>query len=46
VLPYFKRLERRIGEGEDAFRGRDGNLGVTTIVLRDPLCEAFMACAM
>jgi choline dehydrogenase len=26
VLPYFKRLERRVGEGEDAFRGRDGNL--------------------
>ena len=24
VLPYFKRLERRIGEGEDAYRGRDG----------------------
>ena len=43
VLPYFKRLERRIGEGEDAFRGRDGNLTVTTMDWRDPLCEAFMA---
>src|SRR5438445_6502812 len=21
-LPYFKRLERRVGEGEDTFRGR------------------------
>ena len=29
VLPYFKRLERRIGEGDETFRGRDGNLTVT-----------------
>jgi choline dehydrogenase len=42
VLPYFKRLERRIGEGEDAYRGRDGNLTVTTMDWKDPLCEAFM----
>ena len=42
VLPYFKRLERRIGEGEDTYRGRDGNLTVTDMDWRDPLCEAFM----
>src|SRR5580704_14676806 len=46
VLPYFKRLERRVGEGEDAYRGREGNLTVTTMDWRDPLCEAFMAGAM
>ena len=46
VLPYFKRLERRVGEGEDKFRGRDGNLTVTTMDWRDPLCEAFMAGAI
>ena len=46
VLPYFKRLERRIGEGDDTFRGRDGALTVTTMDWRDPLCEAFMAGAM
>src|ERR1700731_2764192 len=46
VLPYFKRLERRIGEGEDTFRGREGNLTVTTMDWKDPLCEAFMAGAM
>jgi choline dehydrogenase len=46
VLPYFKRLERRVGEGDDAYRGRDGNLTVTTMDWRDPLCEAFMAGAM
>ncbi len=46
VLPYFKRLESRIGEGEDTFRGREGGLTVTTMEWRDPLCEAFMAGAM
>lgn len=42
VLPYFRRLEKRVGEGDDTFRGRDGNLTVTTMDWRDPLCEAFM----
>ncbi len=46
VLPYFKRLERRIGEGEDTYHGRDGNLIVTDIDWRDPLCEAFIEGAM
>ena len=46
VLPYFKRMERRIGEGDDAYRGRDGALTVTTMEWKDPLCEAFMAGAM
>ena len=46
VLPHFKRLERRIGEGEEAYRGRDGNLTVTTMDWKDTLCEAFMAGAM
>ncbi|WP_298256287.1 GMC family oxidoreductase N-terminal domain-containing protein [Bradyrhizobium sp.] len=42
VLPYFKRLETRIGPGDDTYRGRDGNLTVTTMDWQDPLCEAFM----
>ena len=42
VLPYFKRLEKRIGEGEALYRGREGSLTVTTMDWRDPLCEAFM----
>ena len=46
VLPYFKRLERRIGEGDDTYRGRDGSLTVTTMDWQDPLCEAFMAGAV
>ena len=43
VLPYFRRMERRIGDGEDTYRGRDGALTVTDINWRDPLCEAFIA---
>lgn len=42
VLPYFRRLEKRVGEGEALYRGREGNLTVTTMEWRDPLCEAFM----
>ena len=43
VLPYFKRLERRIGPGDDRYRGRDGELPVTDLKWRHPLCEAFIA---
>jgi choline dehydrogenase len=46
VLPYFKRLEQRVGPGDDTYRGRDGNLTVTTMDWQDPLCEAFMAGAV
>ncbi|XUM19429.1 GMC family oxidoreductase [Bradyrhizobium oligotrophicum S58] len=42
VLPHFKRMEKRIGAGEDQYRGRDGNLIVTTMEWKDTLCEAFM----
>ena len=46
VLPYFRRLERRIGEGEDTYRGRDGGLTVTDIGWSDALCDAFIAGAV
>jgi choline dehydrogenase len=42
VLPYFRRMERRIGDGDDGYRGRDGNLLVTDMDWRDPLCDAFI----
>lgn len=42
VLPYFRRSERRIGEADDTFRGREGNLPITDLDWRDPLCEAFI----
>ncbi len=43
LLPYFKRLERRIGPGDDRYRGRDGALPVTDPDWRHPLCDAFIA---
>lgn len=46
VLPYFKRMEKRIGAGEETYRGRDGNLVVTTMEWKDRLCEAFMESAV
>ena len=42
ILPYFKRTERRLGNGDDTFRGRDGGLTVTDIDWIHPLCEAFI----
>lgn len=45
VLPYFKRCERRIGPGDDFYRGRSGPFTVTDIDTPDPLCEAFMDAA-
>ena len=42
VLPYFRRCERRVGPGDDTFRGRDGPLEVTDLGWTHPLCEAFM----
>src|SRR5882724_3386441 len=46
ILPYFKRLERRVGEGDETFRGREGALTVTDIDQHHPLSEAFIAGAM
>ena len=42
VLPYFRRCERRLGTGDDTYRGRDGAVTVTDLDWRDPLCEAFI----
>ncbi|MGY3450625.1 GMC family oxidoreductase [Bradyrhizobium sp. USDA 4353] len=42
VLPHFRRMEKRIGAGEEQYRGRDGSLAVTTMEWKDTLCEAFM----
>ena len=43
VLPYFKRLERRIGEGDETFRGREGPVTVTDSDWTHRLCDAFIA---
>ena len=42
ILPYFKKCEQRVGVGDDTFRGREGNLQVTDLNYKHPLCEAFM----
>lgn len=42
VVPYFKRSERRIGDGDDTYRGRDGELVVTDVDRRDPVTDAFI----
>lgn len=46
VLPYFKRLERRVGEADPDYRGTEGPLTVTDVDWRHPLCEAFIAGAV
>jgi len=43
VLPYFQRCERKIGDGDDFFRGRTGELAVTDLDYTHPLCDAFIA---
>ena len=42
VLPYFRRTEGRIGDADNTFRGREGNLKVTDLGVTHPLCEAFL----
>ncbi|HSM40067.1 MAG TPA: GMC family oxidoreductase N-terminal domain-containing protein, partial [Afifellaceae bacterium] len=42
VLPYFRRLERRIGAADPAYRGGDGPVTVTDIDWHHPLCDAFI----
>ncbi len=42
VLPYFKRIETRIGGGDPRFAGDHGPLKVTYSPWTHPLCEAFM----
>ena len=42
LLPYFKRYENRIGEYDEKYRGGLGELPITDLEYRDPLCEAFI----
>jgi len=42
VLPYFKRSESRIGTGDNQVRGRDGELPITDLDWRHPICDAFI----
>jgi len=43
VLPYFRRSERRMAvDADETFRGKDGNLPITDLDWRDPICDAFI----
>ena len=42
VLPYFMRSERRIGPGDDRYRGRTGALPISNPDWPSALCEAFI----
>lgn len=42
VLPYFKATEKRIGEGDDTYRGRTGPMPITNIDWIHPISEAFI----
>jgi len=42
VLPYFRRTEKRIGPGDETYRGREGRVRITDLEWRHPLCEAFI----
>lgn len=45
LLPYFKRVERRIGDGADETRGKSGPLPVTDMDWIHPVSEAFIEAA-
>lgn len=42
VLPYFQRFEKRIGDGDDNYRGREGKIPVTDLDWIHPICESFI----
>lgn len=43
ILPYYRKMERRIGEGEAEFRGRDGGIPVMDLSWKNKLVDAFIA---
>lgn len=43
VLPYFKRSERKVGGGDDAYHGRTGEQAITDMDWFHPISEAFIA---
>ena len=42
VLPYFQRTERRLGQGDNAYRGRSGNFKISSLDWHHPVCDAFI----
>src|SRR3546814_17877959 len=46
VLPYFRRTERWMGEGDDQYRGREGRLAISTSRWPNQIVDAFIASAV
>jgi len=42
VLPYFRKSENRIGDGDEGYHGTGGPFTITDIDQPDPLCDAFI----
>ena len=42
VLPYFRRFESYEGDGNESYRGQTGEMRITDLSWRDPLCDAFI----
>jgi choline dehydrogenase len=42
ILPYFRKTERKVGKGDDRYRGRNGELPITDLDWHHPICEAFI----
>ena len=42
ILPYFKKYENRSGDLDETYRGTHGELPITDLEYRDPLCDAFI----
>ncbi|MBB5536187.1 GMC family oxidoreductase [Rhizobium giardinii] len=46
ILPYFKRSERRIGDADDRYRGREGELPITDLDWHHPVSDALIDAAV
>ena len=42
VLPYFRRYESHDESADASYRGQTGEMRITDLAWRDPLCEAFI----
>ncbi|XDZ66837.1 GMC family oxidoreductase [Alphaproteobacteria bacterium LSUCC0684] len=42
ILPYFRRFESYETEADTTFRGQSGEMKITDLAWRDPLCDAFI----
>ncbi|MDC0955065.1 GMC family oxidoreductase N-terminal domain-containing protein [Alphaproteobacteria bacterium] len=42
VLPYFRRYESHEDSADASYRGQTGEMTITDLKWRDPLCEAFI----